>query len=906
MFHRSLCLAVDLASIPEIAYRFTRRLLFIALLSICLCGNVEADERISRPDEQLLILSVTIGALPLYDGVMTFWDGERLFIPLLEFMEVLEIPITGSIDEGVAEGWYRTENSRFLLNWERRMLNLNGRMQAPDWSGIELHETDFYVDSRLITEWFDLELEIQFNASRINIPPGQGLVLEQRLERETRWRRMGSRSETQSVGGDFVQYPREMLGWPAIDTRIEARADSAMPGQFGGANLDLIAMGDFFRTEGIFSLTLRDEPFQPALIDTRVRLQRELTFNPHITWQGGDIHTADFGILGPQLQGAGFRFGYLDEAQTIGLFRTTLRGEALNGWDVELYRNTELLAFTTVDTNNQYVFEDIPLNPGLNLLRFVFYGPQGQRRERDQQIVIDNETLPKGQQRWNFFGMIRNLSLLPQTINVEGFELEDDISNWAGGLSYRTSIGGRMEIGGDALSHVLLDGSRRFYVSPFLRTSIGSWLLEKRFFQDFTGGNGATFSARKFGISDSLTINYTYSNQFESEQFNQPESQSKVSDRVSARWTSNRIHQWPIALDLEHRQYERSEDGKSQRSTTGGFRVSHRWQDLAVGKSLQVRSNPELSDIVSGGWLLSYRRSRLDFTAQLGYRLWPDLDLSSANLTTSWRRDEKWTFRGNLNHSFDTNTATRVGFSVIRNGQRWIKSLNSNVTTDGRYQISFALSTSLHRPAESWELSAQSTANTYTVVAHVFLDKNGNGEFDAADEPLAGVRVSGGFGGKRVFTDETGKAIIEQLPSSQVVAVQIREDSLENPFWIPSTSVKRIRAHTGQTIVLSFPVMVSTEIDGTVYLHDDSGRRESSNVNLQLLDSHGKLVRELRSAFDGFYLFDQLPPGEYLLQVDPEQLKRLNLTSSPPIRVLLGGDEDELVTIDWVLSPAGQ
>ena len=64
-----------------------------------------------------------------------------------------------------------------------------------------------------------------------------------------------------------------------------------------------------------------------------------------------------------------------------------------------------------------------------------------------------------------------------------------------------------------------------------------------------------------------------------------------------------------------------------------------------------------------------------------------------------------------------------------------------------------------------------------------------------------------------------------------------------------------------------------------------------SNVNLRLIDSNGKVVEEVKSQFDGFYLFSRVVPGSYILQVDPEQLQRLQLNASYDRGIELGAGE---------------
>ena len=90
---------------------------------------------------------------------------------------------------------------------------------------------------------------------------------------------------------------------------------------------------------------------------------------------------------------------------------------------------------------------------------------------------------------------------------------------------------------------------------------------------------------------------------------------------------------------------------------------------------------------------------------------------------------------------------------------------------------------------------------------------------------------------------------------------------------------------------LDFPVVETGEIDGTVLLKTNDQQRPVSNVNLRLIDSNGTVVEEVKSQFDGFYLFSRVVPGSYILQVDSEQLQRLHLSASHDQKIELGAGE---------------
>ncbi len=220
----------------------------------------------------------------------------------------------------------------------------------------------------------------------------------------------------------------------------------------------------------------------------------------------------------------------------------------------------------------------------------------------------------------------------------------------------------------------------------------------------------------------------------------------------------------------------------------------------------------------------------------------------------------------------------------------------------GRVTANLSLFCSLRREPRSgrWRADSRRLATQGVASARVFLDKNLNGRFDAGDRPLTGVGISAG--GSPSSTDAEGIALLTGLPTDRQVHLDLAVGSLVDPYWIPTRPAIGLVARPGRVAAVDFPVVASSEIDGTVRLRRGEGLQEVSKVRLQLLDSSGAVVSQAESSFDGFYLFERLLPGCYTLRVDPEQLSRLHLASPPERKIALGGGE-VVSGVDFVLAP---
>lgn len=876
-----------------------------ALLMLCMAIAAHGQQGtiVQRPDDQMLIVGVSLGSTSLHDGLVAYSDGERVFLPLLELCKTLDIPIEGSVEAGTAEGWFRDESWRFVLDTHRRILSLNGREQTIDWSLVERHEQDFYVPSEWFADWLGLTLDVQLGSSRIHLPSGQQLPLEQKIERKDRWVRQQRQQPAAMRNTPIAQPKNAWLAWPSIDANLSLGMNGDRDTRITTTRMDLLATGELLRSNATLSLNARDDSRQGSTIDTRLRLGRPAASVNDIGWLAGDINAPLLPLLTAQADGLGIRVGNVDDAQSLADFsRTTLRGEALNGWDVELYRNNDLIAFLTVESENQYQFDEVALQPGLNLFRVVMHGPQGQRRERLERIVVGNDMLTQGEQHWQGFALLRDERLLPRPLN-DSEQQRELAGSLMAGFGYRRALTSRWSVGLDALTAELDDGQQHRYLSARTQAGWMGLLLEGQWLRDVSGGWAGRVSAQSLGIANNAGIDYERFADFDSPEINGIEGGDALTERLRTRWNNRSFERFSSTLEYELNRYRRTsgtQDGTLRETRTSRLRLSQRWRALTTSTSLEARQETDRPTLVDGGMLLNYRRPHFDIASQWSYRFAPDASLRTANITANWNLHKHVRLRANLNRNFDQSVRTRFDLGLSWTASRWLTSLQAGRDSDGRYEIGVNIFTSLQRVDRRWRADSRSGTGTSSVLAQVFLDRNGNGHFDGDDEPLPDVRFSAGMGGEVPNTDARGIAMLTRLPANQPMTIAIREDSLGNPYWIPLSPVQQIRAQPGQVVALSFPVMLSTEIDGTVYFMKGTERKPASNVSLQLLDRSGALVRELRTAFDGAYLFDRVAPGDYTLRVAPEQLSRLSL-QAPDARSFTLGDGKDVVTIDWLL-----
>lgn len=80
----------------------------------------------------------------------------------------------------------------------------------------------------------------------------------------------------------------------------------------------------------------------------------------------------------------------------------------------------------------------------------------------------------------------------------------------------------------------------------------------------------------------------------------------------------------------------------------------------------------------------------------------------------------------------------------------------------------------------------------------------------------------------------------------------------------PANSGMVVTPRPGVPIIVELPLVSAGEISG--YLLKEGGKA-MNGVDLELLDKAGRVVKTTRAEYDGFFLFESVPYGQYRLRV---------------------------------------
>ncbi|MCG8461119.1 MAG: carboxypeptidase-like regulatory domain-containing protein, partial [Holophagales bacterium] len=278
---------------------------------------------------------------------------------------------------------------------------------------------------------------------------------------------------------------------------------------------------------------------------------------------------------------------------------------------------------------------------------------------------------------------------------------------------------------------------------------------------------------------------------------------------------------------------------------------------------------------------------RLRVRGSAAYQLLPRHTLRELSAVV----ERQWTpgLRGRvqLDHSLGRDRLSRLSAEVDRRFTGFVLGLSGQISEHGESSLGLTLSLGLAREPDTgrWFGRPDALAAGGVVTARVFVDRDRDGRLSDGDQPIRGARVEGG--GSSAESDASGQARLYGLPAQGTVVLRIDEASLQDPSWRPQRPAVALGSRAGRVAAVDFPVLEASELEGTVWLEQGDDRQPVAKARVQLLDVRSNVIRETRSAFDGFYLFTALPPGRYTVRLDPRQMRDLKLDAVAPVAIRL-------------------
>ena len=828
------------------------------------------------------LLSNTFPAFPVRDGFL---------VPFGELCRLLDLAILAEPAKGLASGWFIQERRRFALDVLAGTVQVEGRTLPVDRSGVELHADDLYVDTRLIAQWLPIDLKVAMRAATLTVTAREPLPMQQRLQREREEGRLGQGGAALKA---FPRLPDPYLPWelPMVDETVRMTLQS--PGQ-GGPAFDAqsvtFATADFAWLSSSLFATVDSHG---GLSDFRMAMGRRdpeggLLGALHATeFTFGEVLDPGVDLVALPYSGTGLYVSNYPLQRANAFDRHSFQGSLPPGWQVELYRNQALVSFQASRADGRYEFLNVPLYFGWNDFRLVFYGPQGQRREEVLRFDVSENQTPQGEFQYRLLG---------------------DKPNFVG---RRGQLEGRYgltrQVAADvSLATVVLGGVRHTYTEAGLQGFWQPMSAGLTAVRDDQGGTATELSMRsRLGSVSLVGKRSELQGGFQSELF-QPVFgliRTRTSLDASALLPSM-ARSW-FTVDLGLARDELVSGGNVDRLTS---RIATSYRGFYLSNQVLRTVGRGAADIfpeaTTGEFLASKFFRTFSLRAQAEYTLNGGRQLTALSVLADTPVFLPFQLRAGLAHSV-LNHENTLQTGLDKTEGSYSLGVDLNYSNRSHLSASLTLRAGFGRDPRSGRIhaEAQSLAGYGAVSARAFLDTNGNGVKDPGEKALEGVAFTSNGAPLAERTGTQGSAFLMHLPGESASNLAVSRASLEDPLMVPSGPGVKVVPRPGHVTRWEVPVTILGEVTGTVYLKGEGPAKVLPGLALELVEARTGAVRTLRTAYDGFFDFTGIPPGDWLLRVSEAEARRLRLAPPPAKPLTLKTEGTILDGIDLLVAPA--
>jgi hypothetical protein len=847
-------------------HRFGRSFIALAaLLSGGLGQPVAAAGWSASPDDALLF-DVRLNQYRLGDGVRGYTTPEGVCVDLGDVILALDIAVRLDKQSRRATGWAYDEQQTLTIDRGSGREQIRNTTRAIATSDIYDAPEGWCVSTVALSRWLGIALEPDTHNALLVVKSDKKLPPQLAAERRARVAATVPVFDLASLPKSNAPYSGIRI--PSVDVvasigatrdqrsgrRIDAQYELYASGEVGPIAYDTRLSSD--RSGVPSSLRTRLYRTDPAA-DLLGPLKAT-----HVAV--GDVQGFSSPLVAQSAVGRGFVVTNRPVDRPVNFDRTDFRGELPRGWDAELYRNGQLLAFANDRADGRYEFLDVPLQYGQNRFEVVLYGPQGQIRRDVKSVPVGLDSIPP-RKTWYWAGVDEDGKDLINLVGAPTFGR----SGWRGSFGVERGLNAKTSFAISAHSLVIDTVGRRNFAEVALRRAIGPALTEFSSAVDGRGGH----ALRGQALAQLGTTNVSFETIWAGGGFRSDRILRDVlglhSLSIDHFFAKGRTS-IPVHFDAR---YTQRIGGSATIELTG--RSSANLGRVSVTGELTYRDErrrvgPDSPSQVEAGLLANARIGKVRLRGESRWRLAPENRFQSATVVGEWSagRDlvhpAQW--RAELGYDQYLQRA-RAGFGYIRRFNRVLVSTNGEVASDGSVAAGLSMALSIGpdpRRHGGIRVTSDKLASQGSALVRIYRDTNMNGVADPGERFEKGAQATAGRIAVEHLSDANGEVVIDGLEPFQPVLIGIDGSSLPDPLVQPSLPGRVVTPRPGITTIVELPLVATGDIDGTLVR---AGGGNLEGIDLELVDSEGRTIARTRTDFDGFFLFENVPYGRYTARI---------------------------------------
>lgn len=816
---------------------------------------------VPHEDEQWLF-DLRTTRLTIGNGIRGYSDGRRTCVVLEDMILALDLPLRIDPELRRATGWAFDERQTIEIDRAAGRARVASRSAALPANAIIDTDEGWCVDPAMLGEWLGIGLNADLSNSVLRIRSDQALPFELAAQRRARAASLGGRQQFNLADLPQARRPYAMASLPSVDVVASAAVinDTRTGRSDRQLRYELFASGELFGASYDARLS-SDSRGIPASL--RVRAYRSDPegglFGPlqatHVA--AGDVTTLSTPLVSQPVVGRGAVITNRALDLPDSFDRTTFRGDLPAGWDAELYRNGQLLGFATPGSDGRYEFADVRLQYGVNRFEVVLYGPQGQVRREVRNIPVGLEAIPP-QKTYYWAGIVQEGRDL---LRLDGDDDRPFRRGWRGTFGIERGLNRRMSVGAWATS-ALIEDVRYNSVEGLVRHSIGPTLAEVSMAIQNGGGHaGRLLWAGQFGDNyftfESLLARGGYR-----------------SDRVTLGVTglhslsidlAPRIAGTVLPLHLET-SYRQQANGINR--LEAGARVSANWRNISLTSQLdwvETRGRGRSDSDLVASLLANARLGRFRIRGEARIGITGNASDDRILVVADWNRSERTDMRVELAYESGANRV-RAGAGYTRRFEKFALTAQGEVASDGSMAAGISLSFGIGPDPQrgGMRFSRERLAAQGQALARLFYDDNGDGRRQAGEEFAEGIILTAGNAVAAEPTNAEGVALIDALAPFRPVLIGIDESSLASPLVRPAIPGVVVTPRPGVVTEIAIPLVAAGEVEGMVIRRGGTG---IEGLDLEVIDANGHVRAVARTDFDGFFIIESVPYGQYRLRI---------------------------------------
>ena len=829
----------------------------------------------AHPDEQFL-LEVRIRQHRLGDGVRAYNTPEGTCLLFGDFLVTLDLPMKIDLTAKSASGWAFKEDNRIAIDLASGAASYRGTTEPIAPGTVRETPQGWCIESEALTRWFGIGVKPMTSGSVLRLESDAKLPVEMAVERQQRAAQIKPAKFDLSTLPQ-VRLPYRMWRAPALDFVVSGGVTyRAKDGVKVDRRTSVFAAGEIAHLSYDAQLSTTDKGVPSNL---RLRAYRSdpdggLLGPLKATHFGfGDVAGLDSRLTGTSLSGRGAVVTNRPLFAQAAFDRTRFEGDLPSGWDAEIYRNGQLLAFAKPTSDQRYLFEDVQLLYGENRISIVLYGPQGQIRTRDETINVGQDNVPPGK-TWYWAGAnqpgrdVASFAPLPDDAGRPTAQAAVSVEH---GVDARTSVG--------ALARtMLIDDERLSFVEGTVRRSVGRAMVEVGIAGESSGGRAARAQLlAKFGRVN-VSAEAVAANDFHL-RGQRPVSMRDFRLALDAPLRLGRTV-LPAHADVH---YTDRLDGTRQLEASARLAATIERFNLATDlryRKQYLRSGPSPPGELNLALIGAGRVGDVRLRGATSFDVAPQASFRSVELSAYWSASDTTDWEGGVIYDAAAHRG-RARLTHVRRLDSMAVAVTGEAASDGSLALGFNLNFSLD-PGGGFKLSRRPLAAAGAINARVYRDLNDNGVRDPSEPLEKGALITTGRRPSDKATDSQGSVLVGGLATFTPLTVGIDESSLADPMLVPKKALQVVVPRPGVPANVEIGLVGGGDVEGAIV---KSGGLGFEGLDLELVDAAGKTVASTRTDFDGFFLFERVAYGEYRIRLSADSAAVAGLSRDLNVKV---------------------